>query len=105
MNSVCAQAMTPLTRDRENRELRQAVQDNSVTFPSQVPVFERQSRKDLQHKIVVLYFVRGLTMHHIASRYGLGRQRTGQILTAWRSRAIKEGYVQAIDRAPRAPGG
>jgi hypothetical protein len=46
---------------------------------------------------VILYFVRGWTMDDIAERYGLGRQRMGQILTAWRIRAIEEGYVNAID--------
>jgi hypothetical protein len=83
--------------DMENRALRQAVQDNLVSFPSQVPVFARQSRPDLQQKVVVLYFVRGWTMDDIAKRYGLGRQRMGQILTAWRIRAVKEGYVNAIE--------
>jgi hypothetical protein len=83
--------------DLENRVLRQAVQENLVSFPAQVPVFERQSRADLQQKIVVLYFLRGWTMDDIAKRYGLGRQRMGQILTAWRTRAVKEGYVQAIE--------
>jgi len=83
--------------DLENRVLRQAVQENLVSFPSQVPVFERQSRPDLQQRIVILYFVRGWTMDDIAKRYGLGRQRMGQILTAWRTRAVKEGYIQAVE--------
>jgi len=83
--------------DLENRVLRQAVQENLVSFPSQIPVFERQSRPDLQPKVVVLYFVRGWTMDDIAKRYGLGRQRMGQILSAWRIRATKEGYVHPIE--------
>src|SRR5580658_1455284 len=85
--------------DLENRILRQAVQENLVSFPSQVPVFGKQSRPDLQQKLVLLYFVRGWTMDDIAQRYGLGRQRMGQILTAWRMRAVKEGYIQAIEPA------
>ena len=84
-------------RELENRVLRQAVQENLVSFPAQVPVFDRQSRPDLQQKIVVLYFVRGWSMDDIAKRCGLGRQRMGQILTAWRIRAVKEGYLQAIE--------
>jgi len=88
-------SMEPL--DLENKILRQAVQENLVSFPSQVPAFEKRSRPDLQQKIVVLYFVLGWTMDDIAQRYGLGRQRMGQILTAWRIRAVKEGYVQAIE--------
>ncbi len=83
--------------DLDNSVLRQAVQENLVSFPSQVPVFEKHSRPDLQHKIVVLYFVLGWTMDDIAKRYGLGRQRVGQILTTWRIRAVRDGYVQAIE--------
>jgi len=88
-------SMEPL--DLENKILRQAVQENLVSFPAQVPAFEKRSRPDLQQKIVVLYFVLGWTMDDLAQRYGLGRQRMGQILTAWRIRAVKEGYVQAIE--------
>jgi hypothetical protein len=83
--------------DLENRVMQQAVRENLVSFPSQVPVFGKQCRPDLQRKIVLLYFVFGWTMDDIAVRYGLGRQRIGQILTAWRIRAVKQGYVQAID--------
>jgi hypothetical protein len=72
-----------------------------MSFPSEVPVFEKQSRPDLQQKLAVLYFVRGWTMDDIARRYGLVRQRMGQILTAWRSRAVNEGYIQPI--APEHP--
>src|SRR5579863_1608271 len=91
------EAAAVMPGDLENRVLRQAVQENRVSFPSQVPVFEKQSRPDLQQKIVLLYFVRSWTMDEIAKRYGLGRQRMGQILTAWRIRAVKGGYIQAIE--------
>jgi hypothetical protein len=83
--------------DIENRMLRQALRQNLVSFPAQVPVFERQSRPDLQQRLVTLYFVRGWTMDEIAGHYGLARQRIGQILTAWRIRATKEGYIQEIE--------
>ncbi len=82
--------------DLENRALRKAVQENLVSFPAQIPAFERQSQPDLQRKIVILYFARGWSMDDIAERYGLGRQRMGQILTAWRISAVREGYVSAI---------
>jgi hypothetical protein len=88
---------TSVPGDIENRVLRQAVQENLVSFPSQVPGFGKQSRPDLRQKIVLLYFVFGWKMDDIAERYGLGRQHTGQILTAWRIRAVKEGYIQAIE--------
>jgi hypothetical protein len=90
-------AAAPGPGDVENGVLRQAVQENLVSFPSQVPVFGRQARPEMQPRIVVLYFVRGWTMDDIAKRCSLGRQRIGQILTAWRIRAVKEGYIQAID--------
>lgn len=86
-----------VTDDLENRMLRQAIRQNLVSFPAQVPVFERQSRPDLQHKVVTLYFVCGWTMDQVAEHYGLARQRIGQILTAWRIRATKEGYIQEIE--------
>jgi hypothetical protein len=89
-----AAALVPA--ELENRVLRQALLENLISFPSQVPVFEKQSRPDLQQKLVVLYFVRGWTMDDIAQRYGLARQRMGQILTAWRVRAVQQGYIQAI---------
>ena len=91
--------------DLENRVLRRAVQENLVSFPSQVPAFGKQSRPVLQQKVVVLYFVRGWKMEDIARRYGLGRQRMGQILTSWRIRAMKLGFVQPIEPAhPRHSG-
>ncbi len=90
-------AATPVPGELENRVLRRAVQENLVTFPSQVPALGRRSRHDVQQRIVVLYFVCGWTMDNIARRYGLGRQRMGQILTEWRIRAVKEGYIQEIE--------
>jgi hypothetical protein len=83
--------------EKKNRALRRAVQENQVSFPAQVPVFEKQSRPDLQRKIAVLYFVRGWTMTDIARRYSFARQRVGQIITAWRTRAELEGYLQRIE--------
>jgi DNA-binding transcriptional regulator LsrR (DeoR family) len=91
--------MNSVHLDLENKVVRQAVQENLVSFPSQVPVFGKQSRPGLQRKIVLLYFVCGWTMDDIAKRYGLGRQRMGQMITAWRIRALKEGYIQAIEPA------
>ncbi len=100
-NGAKRQAQPPratalLRPDVENRVVRQAVRENLVSFPSQIPVFEKQSRPDLQAKIAVLYFVRGWTLDDIAQRYGLVRQRMGQILTAWRVRAVNEGHIQVI---------
>lgn len=83
--------------DSENKALRRALQENLVTFPAQIPIFKNRPRPDLQSKIVVLYFVRGWTMTDIAIRYKIARQRVGQIITAWRTRAVMEGYVQKVE--------
>src|ERR1700693_1981790 len=83
--------------EKKNRALRCAVLENQVSFPAQVPVFEKQARPDLQRKMAVLYFVRGWTMTDIAARYSVARQRVGQIITAWRTRAELEGYLQRIE--------
>lgn len=89
----------PVPDDLGNKVLRQAVQENLVSFPSQVPAFGKQFRPAFQQNIVLLYFVRGWTKDQIATRYGLGQQRIVQILTAWRIRATKEGYIQPIESA------
>jgi hypothetical protein len=81
----------------DNRTVRQALRENLVSFPAQIPIFEKLCRPDLQRHAVLLYFVRGWTMKDLAARFGLARQRMGQILTAWRVRAVKEGYIEAID--------
>jgi hypothetical protein len=80
-------------------QLREALRMNSVSFPSQVPVFKREDRPDLQHKFAQLYFVLGWSCGKIAGRYGVVRQRVGQILTAWTRRAVEEGYIQVIPPA------
>jgi len=69
---------------------------NSISFPSQVPVFHRDDRPDLQRKFAQLYFVLGWSCGRIAVRYGIVRQRVGQILNAWTRRAVEMGYIQII---------
>lgn len=76
--------------------LREALRRNAITFPSQVPVFERQDRPDLQSKIAQLFFVLGWTCGEIAVRYGIVRSRVGQILKAWTRCALEMGYIQLI---------
>ncbi len=77
-------------------QLREALRINSVSFPSQVPVFDRRDRPDLQRKFAQLYFVLGWSCGRIAIRYGLVRQRVGQILNAWTRCAVDMGYIQII---------
>jgi len=79
--------------------LREAIRSNSISFPAQVPVFEKHDRPDLQQKLVQLYFVLGWSCMDIAARYGLIRQRVQQILNTWKRRAVDMGYVQHIPSA------
>jgi len=76
--------------------LRQAIRANRVSFPSQVPIFAKHDRPDLQRKMVQLYFVLGWNCSAIGQRYGLIRQRVQQILNTWKRRAIQMGYIQDI---------
>jgi hypothetical protein len=80
-------------------QLRSAIRANRISFPAQVPVFEKHDRPDLQRKIVQLYFVLGWRCNNIAERYGLIRQRVQQILNTWKRRAAETGYLQHIPPA------
>jgi hypothetical protein len=82
-------------------KLREALRDNRVSFPSQVPTFERHTRPDLQRKVVQLYFVLGWNSMQIRARYKLGRQRLQQILITWKKRAVELGYIQPIPPVDR----
>lgn len=79
-----------------NATLRRAIWDNAVSFPAQVPVFPKQSRADVQWRIVHLYFIHGWTEARIGRRFGRSRTRIGQIIAAWRMRAVTLGYIQEI---------
>jgi len=77
-------------------ELRRRIRQNRVSFPSQVPTFEKHDRPDIQYKAVQLYFLFGWSCNRIAQRHGLLRQRVQQILSTWKRRAIQTGYIQEI---------
>jgi hypothetical protein len=79
-----------------NRTLQTLVRGNFVCFPSQAPVFGHKSRRDLQWRLAVLYFVRGWSTRAVADRYGLTRERCGQIISDWRIRAVALGYIQEL---------
>jgi hypothetical protein len=88
-----------------NRMVRAGVRNNLITFPSEVPVFKKTTRPDLQAKFAVLYFIRGWSTTQIGLRYGLGRQRVAQIITRWRVRAVRQGYIQLINEHTLVPCG
>lgn len=77
-------------------QLREAVRDNQVSFPSQIPTFSKHTRPDLQRKLVQLYFICGWSGPKIRARYRLGAQRFQQILSTWKRRAVELGYIQTI---------
>ncbi len=79
-----------------NRTLQTLVRGNFVCFPSQAPIFGQKSRRDLQWRLAVLYFIRGWSTRSIADRYGLTRERCGQIISDWRIRAVALGYIQDV---------
>src|ERR1700685_1472747 len=78
------------------RFIREAIRDHRFSFPSQVPVFTHLHRADIQWRIVLLYFIRGWPCGRIAARYGMTRERVGQLLRQWTSRALVSGYVARI---------
>jgi len=79
-----------------NRTLQTLVRGNFVCFPAQAPIFGQKSRRELQWRLAVLYFVRGWSTRSIADRYGLTRERCGQIISDWRIRAVALGYIQDV---------
>jgi len=80
-----------------NAVLRRAIQENIVSFPSQIPVFSRQARPEMQWKAVLLYFVRGWAIGDIAAHFGVASHRISQSVNEWAMRALALGYIQVID--------
>src|SRR5215469_1039910 len=78
------------------RFIREQIRSHRISFPSQIPVFPRLHRADIQWRIVVLYFVRGWSSARIGERYGITRERVRQILRQWVSRALLHGYMDKI---------
>jgi hypothetical protein len=78
------------------RRLRVAIQNNQVSFPSQVPTFPRQSRPFVQWRVVELYFVNNWSCADLAERYGVSPSRVRQMLSNWVKQAIVLGYMQEI---------
>jgi hypothetical protein len=78
------------------RFIRKAVRSQSLSFPSQVPVFTHLHRPDIQWRMVLLYFVQGWPSRKIASRYGMSGKRVTQLLRQWTSRAMLRGYLDRI---------
>jgi hypothetical protein len=80
------------------RRLRRAIQENEISFPAQVPVFAKQSRADIQWKLVELYFVRNWSPAGIGQRYEMTSERVRQVIAQWVRRAVVLGYLQEVYR-------
>ena len=83
-------------------DLRDALRENRISFPSQVPTFSKHDRPDLQRKLAQLYFVLGWNCSAIGARYGLLPGRVRQVLNTWKRRAVETGYIQHIPQATSA---
>lgn len=81
------------------RRLRAAIQNHEVSFPAQVPIFECQSRSEIQWRLVELYFVRNWSCPQLGDRYGVTMERARQLISQWVQRAIVLGYLQEIPAA------
>jgi hypothetical protein len=78
------------------RRLRTAIQKNVVSFPSQIPKFNCQSRADVQWRLAELYFIHNWTCPELGRRYGVTMERARQLVFNWVQRAIVLGYLQEI---------
>jgi hypothetical protein len=79
-----------------NTLLRSAIQQNLVSFPSQVPALMRRQGADTLERVVQLYFLRGWPVRRICRRYRLSKAMVQKLLSEWRIRAVAAGYIQDI---------
>ena len=84
-----------------NSLLREAIRNNSVSFPAQTPCFSSNGDNDLHWRIAQLYFVRGWSLERLCVRHHLSKQMIRNILGQWRVRAIAAGFVEEIQ--PEGP--
>ena len=67
MEATAGIAITEEINDLHLRRLRSAMRKNLVMFPSNVPIFSKLPRPEIQWRIVLLFFVRGWSCAEIAS--------------------------------------
>lgn len=88
--------------------LRMAVRTNEVSFPAQVPILFPFQR-DVQWRLVELYFVHDWSCTDLSRRYGLSVVYTRRLLSQWARRAAVLGYLQdtsvVVPPAGPSPGG
>lgn len=84
-------------------DLRAAIQENRVSFPLPVPVFERQYRADIQWRLAELYLIHSWPATKLADRYGISRSRVRQSVRGWVHRAHTLGYLQQVPPELKRP--
>jgi len=97
--SVAVSALYTVDRDfpaHNLRRLRDAIRQNFVTFPSNMPIFFKSSRPEIQWRVALLYFIRGWSCAAIGKRYGFSKQRANQLIIQWTNRALANGYIARI---------
>ena len=52
-----------------NHTVRLSIWNRRVSFPSQIPAFEKQPRSDIQWRVVGLYFIRRWSFREIGKQY------------------------------------
>jgi Transcriptional regulatory protein, C terminal len=83
--------------------LRTAIRRNQISFPSQVPVFLRQPKADVQWRLVELFFVHNWSWTDLGLRYGISAEYTRKLIARWVRRAAELQYLQEIPRIPIEP--
>lgn len=83
-----------------NRALRDAIANNLVSFPAQIPSFNQEGG-DLQARMAQLYFIHGWRLRRISARYEMHRAVVARMLSEWRIKAVRAGYIQEIP--PESP--
>ena len=77
--------------------LRRAIRENTVSFPSQVPLLLEDFPSGMQWRTELLYFVHGWSSSQIALRFRVPKHRIWKIVEQWAVRALNHGYLQLID--------
>lgn len=84
------------------RQLRLAIQRNTISFPATTPIFDRCQENDSQWRMAHLFFLSGWSIVALGKRYEMPSWRVGILVRDWIELAIAGGYVQEIPPKPEA---
>jgi putative transposase len=83
------------------RQLRLAIQRNTISFPSPTPVFDWRQDNDVQWRMAHLFFIAGWSILALGRRYQVPSSRAGMLVRDWIELAIASGLVQEIPPEPQ----